>query len=33
LRAHDVTTMRTDRLGEIDIDVNGSRWTAGADGG
>ena len=33
LRAHDVPTMRTDRQGEIDIDVNGSRWTVGTDGG
>jgi beta-lactamase superfamily II metal-dependent hydrolase len=33
LRAHDVPTMRTDRQGEIDIDVNGSRWTVGSDGG
>ncbi len=33
LGAHDVPTMRTDRQGEIDIDANGSRWTAGTDGG
>jgi competence protein ComEC len=33
LSAHDVPTMRTDRQGEIDIDVNGSRWTVGSDGG
>jgi competence protein ComEC len=32
LREHDVPTMRTDRQGEIDIDVNGSRWTVGTDG-
>jgi competence protein ComEC len=33
LRSHGVPTMRTDRQGEIDIDVNGSRWTAGTAGG
>jgi competence protein ComEC len=33
LRGHDVPAMRTDRQGEIDIDANGSRWTAGTDGG
>ena len=32
LREHDVPTMRTDRQGEIDIEVNGSRWTVGTDG-
>jgi competence protein ComEC len=33
LRAHDVPTLRTDRQGEIDIQANGSGWTAGAGGG
>ena len=30
LRSHSVATMRTDQLGEIEIDVNGSGWTANA---
>jgi competence protein ComEC len=33
LRAHDVPTLRTDQQGEIDIEANGSRWTAGTAGG
>jgi competence protein ComEC len=33
LHAHEVPTLRTDLQGEIDIDANGSRWTAtGAHG-
>jgi competence protein ComEC len=28
LRSHDVPTMRTDRQGEIEIEADGSRWTA-----
>jgi competence protein ComEC len=33
LRAHDVPTLRTDTQGEIDIDANGSGWTAHPEGG
>jgi competence protein ComEC len=33
LRSHGVATMRTDEDGEIEIDANGSRWTAGPGGG
>jgi competence protein ComEC len=33
LREHGVTTMRTDRQGEIEIEADGSRWTAGPTGG
>jgi competence protein ComEC len=33
LRAHGVPTMRTDEQGEIEIDANGSRWTADPRGG
>jgi competence protein ComEC len=33
LSAHHVPAMRTDRQGEIDIDANGSRWTADPGGG
>ena len=32
LRDHGVPTMRTDRQGEIDIEADGSRWTAGPGG-
>jgi competence protein ComEC len=32
LRSHGVPTMRTDRQGEIEIDADGSHWTAGATG-
>jgi competence protein ComEC len=33
LRAHEVTTMRTDRQGEIEIVANNSGWTADPAGG
>jgi competence protein ComEC len=33
LREHDVPTMRTDTEGEIDIEADGSRWTAQAGAG
>jgi competence protein ComEC len=33
LRAHDVPTLRTDTQGEIDIEADGSRWTAAMGGG
>jgi competence protein ComEC len=33
LRAHEVTTMRTDRQGEIEIAANNSGWTADSAGG
>jgi competence protein ComEC len=33
LREHRVPVMRTDRQGEIVIEANGSRWTAGPGGG
>ena len=33
LRAHAVPSMRTDRQGEIRIEVDGSRWTAAPSGG
>jgi competence protein ComEC len=33
LRGHGVPTMRTDRQGEIDIEANGSHWTAEPDAG
>jgi len=33
LHAHGVPTMRTDRAGEIDIEANGSGWTADGGGG
>jgi competence protein ComEC len=33
LRSHQVTTMRTDRQGEIDIEASRSGWTAEAAGG
>jgi competence protein ComEC len=32
LRDHGVPTLRTDREGEIDIEADGSRWTAGPGG-
>jgi competence protein ComEC len=32
LRDHGVPTLRTDRQGEIDIEADGSRWTAGPGG-
>jgi competence protein ComEC len=32
LRAHGVPTLRTDRQGEIDIEADGSRWTAATGG-
>jgi competence protein ComEC len=33
LRAHGVPTLRTDTQGEIDIEADGSRWTAAMGGG
>ncbi len=33
LRAHELTALRTDTDGEIDIEANGSRWTVVPDGG
>ena len=33
LRAHGVQTMRTDREGEIEIEADGSRWTAAPEAG
>jgi competence protein ComEC len=33
LGAHGVPTMRTDRQGEVEIDANGSGWTAHPGGG
>jgi competence protein ComEC len=33
LRTHGVPTLRTDDQGEIEIDANGSRWTAAPGGG
>jgi competence protein ComEC len=33
LGSHEVPTLRTDRQGEIDIDANGSGWTAETGGG
>jgi competence protein ComEC len=33
LRTHGVPTMRTDRQGEIEIEADGSRWTAAPGGG